>query len=72
MTARPDRPIAEELERRGLGAAAELLIGAHRPLRPFLEDMATFAEPILRPLLGDRLRAVRSEIEGLLRDEDER
>ncbi|MEO8245717.1 MAG: hypothetical protein ABI622_01235 [Chloroflexota bacterium] len=71
MTARADRPIADELERRGLGAAAELLIGAHRPLRPLLEDLATVAEPILRPLLGDRLHAVRRELDELLRDGDE-
>ena len=71
MTARADRPIADDLERRGLGAAAELLIGAHRPLRPLLEDLATFADPILRPLLGDRLAAVRSELGELLQDEEE-
>lgn len=70
MTSRADRPIAEDLERRGLGAAAELLIGAHRPLRPLLDDLATFADPILRPLLGDRLAAVRGELDELLRDED--
>ena len=71
MTARADRPIADDLERRGLGAAAELLIGAHRPLRPLLEDLATFADPILRPLLGDRLAAVRSELGELLQEEEE-
>jgi hypothetical protein len=72
MTPRAGRPIADELERRGLGAAAELLIGAHRPLRPLLEDLATFADPILRPLLGDRLHSVRAEFDALLRDEEER
>ena len=70
MTSRADRPLADDLERRGLGAAAELLIGAHRPLRPLLEDLATFADPILRPLLGDRLPALRAELDQLLRDED--
>ena len=69
MTPRADRPLADDLERRGLGAAVDLLIGAHRPLRPLLEDLATFADPILRPLLGDRLAAVREELDELLRDE---
>ena len=72
MTARADRPIADDLERRGLGAVAELLIGAHRPLRPLLADLAIVADPVLRPLLGDRLAAVRAELDELLRDEEER
>jgi hypothetical protein len=71
MTARADRPIADDLERRGLGAAAELLAGAHRPLWPLLEDLATVADPLLRPLLGDRLGAVRRELDALRRGEDE-
>ena len=57
-----------ELERRGLGAVASLLIEAHRPLRPLAEDLATFADPILRPLLGERLTAVRDELDEALGD----
>lgn len=62
MSDLPDRPIAHELERRGLGAIAVLLLEAHRPLRPLAEDLVTFVDPILRPLLGDRLTAVRDEL----------
>ncbi len=62
----PDRPIARELERRGLGAVASLLIEAHRPLRPLAEDLVTFVDPILRPLLGERLTAVRDELADAL------
>jgi uncharacterized protein (DUF2336 family) len=68
----PEGPIARELERRGLGAVASLLIDAHRPMRPLAEDLVTFVDPILRPLLGDRLTAVRDELAGALDDPEER
>ena len=68
----PEGQIARELERRGLGAVASLLIDAHRPLRPLAEDVVTFVDPILRPLLGDRLTAVRDELAGALDDPEER
>lgn len=52
MTEDATGPVAEELERRGLGAPALLLLEAHRPLRPLLSLGATFLMPIARPLLG--------------------
>jgi uncharacterized protein (DUF2336 family) len=72
MSDLPERPIARELERRGLGAVASLLIDVHRPLRPLAEDLVTFVDPILRPLLGDRLTAVRDELACALDDPEER
>jgi hypothetical protein len=52
--------VAEELERRGLGAPARLLIEAHLPLGPLLSD----AGAALGPLLG----AVGGRRAGLLRE----
>ena len=72
MSDSPERPIAKELERRGLGAVASLLIDAHRPLRPLAEDLVTFVDPILRPLLGDRLTTMRDELAGAIDDPEER
>ncbi len=60
MTAPVDDPIIDALDRRGLGAPAELLIDTHRPLAPLMDDAITFLDPILRPLLGTRLRTIRS------------
>ena len=58
-------PLAEELQRRGLGAPARLLLEAHRPLRPLLAELAAFLSPVTRPLLGSRMAALT----GLLEDE---
>ena len=46
--------LAAEIRRRGLTAPARLLLEAHRPLRPLLDDLVTFLSPLLRPLLGGR------------------
>ena len=46
--------LAAEIRRRGLATPARLLIDAHRPLQPLLDDLATFLSPMLRPLLGGR------------------
>lgn len=59
---RSDRPgaLAREIDRRGLGAPARLLLDAHRPLLPLLRDVGAFGAPLLRPLLGTRYMAVTS------------
>jgi hypothetical protein len=43
---------AEALHRRGLAAPARLLIEAHRPYLPLVEDLATFCAPLLGVVLG--------------------
>lgn len=48
MSADPARHIAAQLERRGLGAPARLLIDAHRPLAPILSDVGAALGPLLR------------------------
>ena len=44
--------VAEAIERRGLGAAAILMLDAHRPYRPLASHATTFLGPIMRTLLG--------------------
>lgn len=63
LTDPAERGVATELERRGLLAPAGLLLDAHRPLRPLLSDLATFLDPLLGPLLGERLRGVRAALD---------
>lgn len=46
--------LADELERRGIGAPAAILMDAHRPLLPLLRQGAIFLGPLLGPLLGPR------------------
>lgn len=46
--------LVDELERRGMGAPAALLMDAHRPLLPLLRHGTTFLGPLLGPLLGAR------------------
>lgn len=54
MTAHGSAELAAEIRRRGLTAPARLLLEAHRPLRPLLDDLATFLSPILGPVLDQR------------------
>lgn len=63
MSDHAERGLATELERRGLLAPAGLLLDAHSPLRPLLSDLATYLDPLLGPLLGDRLRAIREALD---------
>lgn len=63
MRSPAERRLATELDRRGLGAPAGLLLDAHRPLRPLLSDVALFLDPVLGPLLGDRLRGIRAVLD---------
>ena len=46
--------LADELERRGIGAPAAILMDAHRPLLPLLRQGVIFLGPLLGPLLGAR------------------
>ena len=46
--------LADELERRGIGGPAAILMDAHRPLLPLLRQGAIFLGPLLNPLLGAR------------------
>ena len=74
----PDRSLATALDDRGLAAPVDLLLGAHRPLRPLLADLATFLAPLTGPLLGDRVRHIRAALDddvaydALLRPDGER
>jgi hypothetical protein len=46
--------LVDELERRGIGTPAAILMDAHRPLVPLLRQGAIFLGPLLSPLLGAR------------------
>jgi hypothetical protein len=46
--------LADELERRGIGGPAAILLDAHRPLLPLLRQGVIFLGPLLNPLLGPR------------------
>jgi hypothetical protein len=46
--------LADELERRGIGGPAAILMDAHRPLLPLLRQGVIFLGPLLGPLLGPR------------------
>jgi hypothetical protein len=46
--------LADELERRGVGGPAAILMDAHRPLLPLLRQGVIFLGPLLNPLLGAR------------------
>ena len=55
--------LADELERRGVGGPAAILLDAHRPLLPLIRQGAIFLEPLLGPLLGPRgLRILRQAV----------
>ncbi|MEO8251597.1 MAG: hypothetical protein ABI978_06040 [Chloroflexota bacterium] len=46
--------LADELERRGIGAPAAILLDAHRPLLPLIRQGAIVLGPLLNSLLGPR------------------
>jgi hypothetical protein len=46
--------LADELERRGVGGPAAILMDAHRPLLPLIRQGVIFLGPLLSPLLGPR------------------
>jgi hypothetical protein len=55
--------IAEELERRGLGAAARLLADAHRPLGPLLSDVGVALGGLLWAVGGRSATGLRELVE---------
>lgn len=50
--------LADELERRGVGAPAAILLDAHRPLLPLIRQGAIFLGPLLGQLLGPRRHGI--------------
>ncbi len=54
LTSEPADALADELERRGMGGPAAILLDAHRPLLPLIRQGAIFLGPLLSPLLGPR------------------
>ena len=60
MRVDPARRVAEELDRRGLGAPARMLLEAHLPLAPLLSDAGA--------ALGQLLGAVGGRHAGVLRE----
>jgi len=46
--------LADELERRGVGGPAAILVDAHRPLLPLIRQGVIFLGPFLSPLVGPR------------------
>jgi len=59
----PARRVAEELERRGLGAPARLLIDAHLPLAPLLSDAGAALGPLLGAVGGRHATVLRELLE---------
>lgn len=57
-TSEPLDRLADEIEGRGLGGAAGILLDAHRPLLPLLRQGAIFLSPLVGPLLGSRRHAI--------------
>jgi hypothetical protein len=60
MRSEPTEHLAAQLQRRGLSAAARLLLDAHRPLRPLLAQAGIFLSPLGLPLLGRTFSQVRA------------
>lgn len=60
----PADGLADELERRGMGAPAAILMDAHRPLLPLIRQGAIFLGPLLNSLLGPgRAGALRQALD---------
>lgn len=54
----PAEVLADELERRGIGAPAGILLDANRPLLPLIRQGSIFLGPLLGPLLGARRHGI--------------
>ena len=54
LTSDPADALAQELERRGMGGPAAILLDAHRPLLPLIRQGSLFLGPLLSSLLGSR------------------
>lgn len=50
--------LADELERRGIGGPAHILLDAHRPLLPLIRQGAIFLGPLLGTVLGQRRHGI--------------
>jgi len=50
--------LADQLERRGIGAPAAILLDAHRPLLPLIRQGSIFLGPLLAQLLGPRRHGI--------------
>ena len=70
MSGDPARRIANELERRGLGTPARLLLDAHRPLAPLLRD-AGAALDLLTAVAPHRHGCAGGHEERFVRRDDE-
>jgi len=55
--------MANELDRRGLGAAARLLVDAHRPLAPLASDLGVALGGLLGVVGGRSARSLRALVE---------
>jgi hypothetical protein len=53
--------LADELEKRGVGAPAGILLDAHRPLLPLIRQGSIFLGPLLGSLLGRRRHGILSQ-----------
>ena len=65
MRGEPARRVAEQLERRGLGPVARLLLEAHQPLAPLLADVGAALGPLTSAIGGRSAR----ELAALAEDE---
>ncbi|MDP9467936.1 MAG: hypothetical protein M3P32_04250 [Chloroflexota bacterium] len=54
LTSKQADALADQLERRGVGGPAAILLDAHRPFLPLIRQGAIFLGPLLGPLLGPR------------------
>lgn len=63
MSSDAARRIAAEIQRRGLGAPARLLVDAHRPLGPLVADLGVALEPLARAFGGSRIGPVSRWLE---------
>ena len=59
MSEDPADVVADELRRRGLAAPARLLLDAHLPLAPLLDDAAAALSPLLGVVAGRSATGLR-------------
>jgi hypothetical protein len=60
----PARRVAEQLERRGLGPVARMLLEAHLPLAPLLADIGAALGPLTGAVGGRPARELASMAEN--------
>lgn len=64
MSDDPARRIAAQLDRRGLGVPARLLLDAHLPLAPLVSDAGAALGPLLRVVGGRAASDLRDVLDG--------